>query len=359
MNIRSCIAFVVCLLMMAGAAINVNKKIFGINLEKSEEGKNKDSQKAASPIVTGENGNYIIDTSSLSEATGFAGKTPLKIIISESGKIENIETMENSETPGFFKRATALLDNYRGKNADDALSLGVDAVTGATMSSNALIDNMHKGLELYAHKIEESNAKAAAESMPWKLWVALAVTLAACILPLFIKNKTYHIIQLLLNVIVLGFWCGQFISYQLMLNWLSSGFTMLRGLIPILMLIAAFIYPLFGKRQHYCSHICPLGSLQQLAGMCIKKKIKLGSGLTKGLEWFRRILWAVLMFCLWLPVMTEWMDYELFSAFMVESASTAVLVCGGAIAILSFFISRPYCRFICPTGTLMKIEENF
>lgn len=350
------IAFIVCLLMMAGAAINVNKKIFGIELNKPDEKEVADSIQS---IIIDESGNAVINTSGLSDATGFAGKTPLEIVVSPEGVVSGVKPLENSETPGFFKRASALLDNWKGKKVDEALKMNVDAVTGATMSSNALKDNMVKGLELYSAEIENINAKANAGGMPWKLWVALGVTLVACVVPLFVKNRKYHMVQMILNVCVLGFWCGQFISYRLMLNWLSSGFEIWSGLIPILMLTAAFIYPIFGKRQHYCSHICPLGSLQQLAGMCSKKKIKMSSGLTKGLEWFRKILWAVLMVCLWLPVLTEWMDYELFSVFMVESASPMILTCGGVIAILSVFINRPYCRFICPTGTLMKMEENF
>ncbi len=355
-TLRRLVAFIVCLLMMAGAAINVNKSILGIELEGDSQSDKSDDTSDA--LTMDDSGNVIIDTSTLSDAKGFAGKTPLTIKINKDGVIEEITPQQNSETPGFFNRASALLDNWKGKSSEEGISLKVDAVTGATMSSGALLDNMQRGLELYSSEIDKINAKAASEGMPWKLWVALGVTLAACILPLFIKNRIYHTVQLLLNVLVLGFWCGQFISYRLMLNWLSSGFNMWAGLIPILMLIAAFVYPLFGKRQHYCSHICPLGSLQQLAGMCNKRKLKMNGKLLNGLEWFRRILWAVLMLCLWIPVMTEWMDYELFSAFMVESASVVVLICGAVVAILSFFISRPYCRFICPTGTLMKVEEK-
>lgn len=359
MNIlQRSLSFIVCLMMMIGAAINCNKTIFGKDLTVSSNLTGEEPQ-TYSAITSDNAGNIIINTSSLTDMTGFSGKTPLEIRVSPNGVIDDIRPLDNTETPGFFNRASVILDNWKGKDVDEAVSLDVDAVTGATMSSDALIGNMNAGLQLYVQEIE--HLKAADEgnaNFPWKLWVALGVTLAACVLPLFIKNKTYHIVQLCLNVIVLGFWCGQFISYGLMVNWLSSGLAMWKGLIPVLMLTAAFIYPVFGKRQHYCSHICPLGSIQQLAGLCCKHKVKLPGAVVKFLEWFRRILWAVLMFCLWIPVITEWMDYELFSAFLVESASPLILICGGIVVILSLFISRPYCRFICPTGTLIKIEEN-
>ncbi len=357
-TLQRILAFVVCLLMMTGAAINTNKSILGNDLTKTIEKTDSTTSKAEIYHLD-EAGNSVIETSSLTDITGYSGKTPLKITISKDGVIENIEALPNTETPGFFKRASALLDDWKGKSVNDALTMEVDAVSGATMSSGAIKENMRQGLQFY---LDEIGSKSVIEensgSMPLRFWFALAVTLAACVLPLFIKNKTYHLVQMCLNVAVLGFWCGEFISYGHLVNYLSSGIGIWKGIIPILMMIAAFVYPVFGKRQHYCSHICPLGSLQQLAGMCSTHKITMSHKLTHALEWFRRILWAVLMFCLWIPVMTEWMDYELFSAFLVESASTLILICGAAVAILSIFIPRPYCRFICPTGTLMKIQEN-
>ncbi len=357
-TLQRIMAFAICLMMMTGAAINTNKSILGKDLTKTSE--KTDSVTSVSEIYhTNESGGSVIETSSLTDITGYSGKTPLSIIISKDGIIENVEALPNTETPGFFKRASGLIDNWKGKSVNDALSMKVDAVSGATMSSEAIKENMHRGLQFY---LDEIGSKEVVEEhsgkMPLRFWFALAVTLSACVLPLFIKNKTYHFVQMCLNVAVLGFWCGEFISYGHIVNYLSSGIVMWKGIIPVLMLIAAFIYPVFGKRQHYCSHICPLGSIQQLAGMCSKRKIKISQKATHALEWFRRILWAVLMFCLWIPVITQWMDYELFSAFLVESASNIILICGGLMVVLSFFIPRPYCRFICPTGTLIKVQEN-
>ncbi len=356
--IQRIIAFVICLMMMTGAAIVSNKSILGHSFSEPVDSAGTDDPHPSVSEMD-KNGNYIIDTSSLTDITGFSGKTPLKITISKDGVIKEIEALPNTETPDFFRRASELLGNWKGKKVVEAAAMDVDAVSGATMSSDALMENIRLGLQYYLDEIGSGKIVAdASEKHPVRFWFALMVTLAACFLPLIIKNKTYHIVQMCLNVAVLGFWCGEFISYGHLVNYLSSGIGLWNGIIPVLMLVAAFVYPIFGKRQHYCSHICPLGSIQQIAGMCGKHKIHIPHSVTNALGWFRRILWAVLMFCLWIPVMTEWMDYELFSAFLVESASDIILVCGAAVVILSAFIPRPYCRFVCPTGTLMKIQEN-
>lgn len=348
------INFMVCLLLMAGAALNVNRSLLGNDLTEKKTANEADTVTA---FRAGNDGTVVINTSSLTDVAGYSGKTPLEITVSAEGVIEDIETLPTTETKRFFKRASAVLDSIKGHSVTEAMTMQVDAVSGATLSSNALLENVHEGLALYSKEMHIRDVTGESTGgLPLKMWVALAVTLAACILPLFIHNKTYHTVQLCLNVIVLGFWCGKFLSYGLMVNWMSYGISMWGGLVAVLMLTAAFVYPLFGKPAYYCTHICPLGSAQQLAGMCVKKKVKMSVGLVKGLEWFRRVLWAVLMFCLWVPVMTEWVDYELFSAFLVESASWVILACGAAVIVLSFVIPRPYCRFICPTGTLLNLN---
>lgn len=341
------------LLMLIAAAITVNKAVFNHNLVKTA------SYEDASTAVTGDTvtvtsaGNAIIHTAGLpGTINGYAGPVPLDIYITD-GKISQIEALPNAETPSFFKRASGLFNNWIGKSPAEALEMKVDGVSGATYSSAAIINNVNEGIACYRGTENKSPDRT-----PWKIWVALAVTLAACILPLFVKNKIYHNVQLIANVLVLGFWCGQFLDYALILKYISGGFVLPVGLIAISMLIAAFIYPLFGKVQHYCTHICPLGSAQQLIGQICGYKIHISAKVLKGLDWFRKILWAVLMLSLWADCLTGWMDMELFQAFLFESASWWIIGAASLFIILSAIISRPYCRFVCPTGSLFKRAEN-
>ena len=65
----------------------------------------------------------------------------------------------------------------------------------------------------------------------------------------------------------------------------------------------------------------------------------------------------MLMLCLWTGVWFDWIDYEPFSAGGGQAAAGG----GGAIALafvaLSTVIMRPYCRFVCPTGSLLKYSQ--
>jgi uncharacterized protein with FMN-binding domain len=61
-----------------------------------------------------------------------------------------IEALKNQETPKYFlKVKKALLDKWNGLKVKDAKALKVDAVTGATYSSEAVIENVKLGLDYY------------------------------------------------------------------------------------------------------------------------------------------------------------------------------------------------------------------
>lgn len=347
------ITLCVALLMMVAAAITVNKSVFGYDIRQSSPD-TLENYSAVDNAVEVEDGVSVIHTKNLPGCiNGYAGPVPLDIYVSSDGLITDIKSLPNEETPSFFERASVLLSSWIGKSPEDAVSLHVDGISGATYSSAAIINNVNVGLSYYI-----GSEKKSSDAMPLKTWVAFAVTLAACVVPLVVKNKFYRNIQLIANVIVLGFWCGCFLDYYLILKYVSEGIAWPMVLVAGCMLIAAFIYPLFGRPQHYCNHICPFGSAQILLAEICGYKIKLSKGVINILNWFRKILWAALMLLLWTDCLTEWMDLELFQAFQFKSASLGIIIAAVVFMILSLVVSRPYCRFVCPTGSLFKFSEN-
>lgn len=78
---------------------------------------------------------------------GYNGPVPLNITI-KGGVIENIEVLDNQESPGYLKRATAkVLPQYIGKTVAEAKKLNADVATGATYTSKAIIQNIQMGLD--------------------------------------------------------------------------------------------------------------------------------------------------------------------------------------------------------------------
>ena len=366
------LSLVVVVLVLAAAAILRDGRIFGHDLREAHEAT---AQKNDTLEVTPD-GALVVNTKPLAkDVQGYGGPVPLKIHIKD-GKVTTVEAEPNAESPDFFNRAKELLNHWQGKSVDEAMSEEVDAVSGATFSSRAIIANMQRGLAYAkqhgqwgeggsvgafgtsASPIEGGSAGALETSAP--PIVALIVVLLGAVVPLFYNNRRLHLVQLAVNVVVLGLWTGTFVSYTLFLRIFSGGVSLSAiGALaaPLLMLIVALIYPLAGRSGHYCANICPFGSAQELAGKLSRRKLRITPRVLKLLSVLRNLLWGVLMALLLTGTCTAWVDYELFTAFLYSSASVWVMVLAALFLVLSVWVPRPYCRFVCPTGALIKSVE--
>lgn len=321
-------------------------------------------QLAKNVTLATEDSLIINTTESGKDFHGYAGKVPLEIHIS-NGIITQVIALPNSETPDFFNHASAILNSWDGLTIAEAKALKVDAVSGATYSSRAIINNVKAGLEeaeAYtgtppSNPTPEINVTTAPDSIA--NWAALAVLLMAMTLPLFLRNRWYRNAQLVLNIAVLGLWSCTFINYRLLVSAVSNGLDPLTSYLPTLMLIAAFVYPLFGKKNYYCNNICPLGSAQELTAKIPVRKLTVNRRVADILTWFREILWAALMILMAFGIWADWMNYEPFSAFAFTAASAGIIIFAITILIISIFVPRAYCRFACPTGTLLKSVPSF
>ena len=100
--------------------------------------------------ITKENGVTIVNTTTLAQGVeGYNGSVPLKIYIKKN-KIEKIEVLKNQETPKYLAKVKkALITAWDGLSVKEAKAKKVDAVTGATFTSQAIIENVQQGLEHY------------------------------------------------------------------------------------------------------------------------------------------------------------------------------------------------------------------
>ncbi|NYC93270.1 FMN-binding protein [Clostridium acetobutylicum] len=94
------------------------------------------STTTANPQVKYKDGTYT------ASGTGFSPNLQVSVTIKDN-KISNIELLSNNETPKFFERASSVVPDEIIK----AQSTNVDAVSGATRSSNGIIEAVQNALE--------------------------------------------------------------------------------------------------------------------------------------------------------------------------------------------------------------------
>lgn len=104
----------------------------------------------------------VIGTVLLSEpyseaVKGYNGPTPLLIALDAKGCIKNVVLRDNHETPRFAERVAAggLYQAWDGLTVDEALDKQVDAISGATYTSNGVKKSLAVRLEAYQRQLQK------------------------------------------------------------------------------------------------------------------------------------------------------------------------------------------------------------
>ena len=95
-------------------------------------------------------GSYIVNTTTLAQDVhGYRGPTPLEITFLKN-RIVKVKARPNQETPKYFQQVNRqLVPKFAGQSVSKKRTPQVDAVTGATLSSNAVNENVRRGVAYY------------------------------------------------------------------------------------------------------------------------------------------------------------------------------------------------------------------
>lgn len=291
---------------------------------------------------------------------GFGGNVPLVVLISPEETVQGIYLLDNSETPSWINRvvASGFLDNWNGLSPIEAAEKNVDAVSGATFSSTAILKSVKLRMEEYA-----GSKNAVSFSLP-NNFIGLICSFVFLIFAGFCffepkRLAKFRIVLLIASVGILGFWQGQFISIAKLSNWLVSGVNWEMEIFMLVVLVLGIIIPLFTNKTFYCMYVCPFGACQELVGKVNPKhKLTISPKIAKYLRYVRYVLLVFLaaVLCTSLDLSVEY--FEPFSAFKFQYASLSVLILAGVMLIVSIFVNRPWCTYFCPTGAFFSLFVN-
>ena len=297
----------------------------------------------------------ITSTSPHSDAiVGYAGPTPLLIGIGSDEKIIGVYPLENEETPSFRENiiSSGFFGVFNGVRWKEAGNLTVDAITGATMTSDAMVRSLKHRLLLAASQKPVSEANPDGRNI---LTIALVlIALWACLFSPA-KHEAIRLAVLAASVVYLGFFRGQLLSMQVISAWIKHGVVTASGAVLFGIAAVTIIVSLTKGRAFYCHYICPFGALQEFAGRISPWKISISTRVDRALRKIRYALLFVIAGLLVTGLAGDLTDFEPFTVFAFTSASVTVLILAGVSLFMSLFLCRPWCGFLCPTGALFEI----
>jgi polyferredoxin len=111
-----------------------------------------------------------------------------------------------------------------------------------------------------------------------------------------------------------------------------------------------------GVGRVFCGGVCPLGAVQDLV---LVKPIRMADWLAGGLGMLRYFYLGLAVLLAATGTSYVICEYDPFIGFFRLSARFHIWIWSGAVVLVSLFIGRPYCRFLCPYGALLGIFSRF
>jgi Na+-translocating ferredoxin:NAD+ oxidoreductase RnfG subunit len=284
---------------------------------------------------------------------GFAGPIPMVIGKNTNESIEGIALLEHGESPSYIEELNTkgLFQSWNNKSEVEAARLKVDTVSGATMSSSAVIKTMSSHLSSLQNL--KSTATEISFSAVWKPLAAALVFLFS--LFCYFKPKTfsrYRVLLLTLNCIVIGIICGYFLSMQILFNWSLKGIPFQAAPVFASTLLISMLIHLSTGKNFYCNFVCPFGSAQELLGKIPGTKKNPAGRAKKYLSLLRPSALLFIVLLLLYGVELPLTEMEPFSIFLFNSASGWMIGMASFFLIISIISPRFWCKYFCPTGQL-------
>ena len=312
----------------------------------------------------------IVNTSPFSdEIYGYNSTTPLTIFLDENDRISEVEICENRETRGYLNKVinSGYLDLWHGLTPKEAATYNVDAVSGCTFTSIAVAQS----LQIRMQDLSKEKGKIAIDRklLARQICIVLVTILAAICFFNPNKTKILRYVTLLLSIAILGFWTNSLLSLALFYNWMTNGISLAIQLPLLIIAVLAILLPLFTKKSFYCQYLCPFGAAQEfVGGIGLKVKGKRGQQTTDNRQQtlftkanifnffavLRKVILLTLLIIVALGVGLDLSVVEPFPIFNYQSIGFGVAIFAAVIIVASVFIRKPWCNYLCPTGTLLE-----
>lgn len=297
---------------------------------------------------------------------GWGGAFNLALSVGVDGRVRRVRVMSHRETPAYVPDLAAFLGRFEGTSVGElaaATSPGVDAITGATVTSEAMSAAIRTtatavGRDLLAMRLPAAPPVPSLGSRltdPRVAWVLLVLAGAVAVH----RRGPQRVRMGFLAIVLVG---SAFFDVQLSASWLQS---LARMEPPSPVANPALWLLTFGvlglavlQGPVYCAHACPFGAAQEWIG-----RLGVFAGWRRTpppapRDRFRAAKYALLVLVAVTPLFPDAagaLGWDPLAAVFASRPPGLGLAVVGIVAVASLAWFRPWCRFLCPVGAFLNL----
>jgi NosR/NirI family nitrous oxide reductase transcriptional regulator len=299
---------------------------------------------------------------------GYQGPTDVLVGFDTDGKVIGItlrRTFDNEDYVTYVRDDDYFLSLFNDRTLQQLAELDLEAaqiegVSGATMTSlsiaNGIVLAAAKQLQTNARAGDEKKYAPGATSVLNANAVGTGLTILMGIAICFTRRRSQRWVRIpfqLFLVVYLGFVNGGLISQAMFVGWSKNGIPWLAAAGLVMLSVTALVLPATTGRNTYCTHICPHGAAQQLLKNRFQRR-RLGKSVRQWLKLIPFILLSVVVLVALSETNISLVDLEAFDAYVPTIAGVIPVAIAVAGLMASLFVPMAYCRFGCPTGSLLE-----
>jgi hypothetical protein len=317
---------------------------------------------------------YIFSSDDLApEVRGFGGRLNLGIYVDDpNGSLIDFHILRSNETPAYL----TLLDEWCGSLGGRRLLgpepfAGVEAVTGATVSSEAIISALQTSGRRFAAQVLGRAVEAGpqqkrqrAEYLPDNRGMYLAGAFVLTLIVIYRGGYWSRLAVMLFNLVLGGIVLNAQYSSEQIASLLSLHVPGLRLTGAFLLVVGVpLVATVFGNI--YCGYVCPFGVVQELLGYIVPRRFRppIPIASMQKARFVKYVLLFVLIAVFFLSRNRTTLTADpLISVFNLRAAifnwKSSMLLVVGAALIGSVFYPRFWCRYLCPVGAFLSLFNN-
>jgi spermidine synthase len=327
---------------------------------------------------------YILSSADFAPAVrGFGGRINLAMRIDEKGTLVDFLIVQSNETPTYLDLVRTWLAGLKGKSLFTPQPFeGVNTVTGATISSQAILAALQESSRRFAAQVLGKDIAVAGERPePTATWRRYVPDLAALYLPLAFVAAILvtlwggfwsRLIVLILTFVVGGLVLNAQYSSEQIVTLLSLEAPPVKLAGTFLLIVGVpLLVVLFGNL--YCGYVCPFGAAQELLGYLLPRRLKpvVPNAQMQPARFVRYAVLFVLILAFFVSRNRTTLSGDLlisifhfrFSLSGLRTAAqswpawmwiVAAVALGGSLLVVRF-----WCRYLCPAGAFLSLLNHF